>query len=316
MTLVEMIVRWFSQDADRPARFSGAWWVDALVGAPLRIAVVVVLALVLRWLVHRGVDRLTARVVSGERALRGRAPAVLARATDPGYSERRALRATTMGSLFKSIASATMFAVTLVIVLAEIGIDVAPIVASAGIAGIALGFGAQNLVKDFLSGIFMLLEDQYGVGDVVDMGDASGVVEQVGLRVTQLRDVSGTVWYLRNGEVVRVGNKSQGWARAVVDVAVGYREDLDHVRAVLLETAATLRQDPDLASAVLEDPEVWGVEQLSLDAVVIRVVVKTAPGEQFAVARVLRQRLSHALRHAGVEVPPPFRAGAPVPPPT
>jgi moderate conductance mechanosensitive channel len=191
------------------------------------------------------------------------------------------------------------------LVLGEVGFQLGPFIAGAGIVGVALGFGAQNLVKDFLSGIFMILEDQYGVGDVVDLGEASGSVEAVGLRVTRLRSVDGTVWYVRNGEVIRVGNKSQGWARAVLDIPIGYSEDIDRVRELLRETADALYRDPEYADMVLEEPEVWGVEALSNESVVIRVVVKTEPLKQWEVARELRRRIKTAFDEHGIEIPQP-----------
>ena len=141
----------------------------------------------------------------------------------------------------------------------------APLIASAGILGVALGFGAQSLVKDFLSGIFMIFEDQYGVGDVIDAGEASGTVEAVGLRVTRLRDVDGTVWYVRNGEIQRVGNMSQNWARTVLDVSVAYTEDLQRVRRVLQEVAHDLWYDDEYRGKIIEEPEVWGVQSLDPD---------------------------------------------------
>jgi small conductance mechanosensitive channel len=149
----------------------------------------------------------------------------------------------------------------------------------------------------------MLLEDQYGVGDVIDVGEATGSVEAVGLRTTRLRDIDGVVWYVRNGEILRVGNKSQGWARAVVDVPVAYGEDIARVRTLLQRVAEEMSGDADLEDVVLEQPEVWGVEALSPDAVLVRVVVKTAPLEQWRVARELRQRVKAAFDQAGVEVP-------------
>ena len=155
----------------------------------------------------------------------GRMGAALNLREDAGYT-RRVQRAATMGTLLKSIVSGVVFTVIALMFISELGYDIAPLIASAGIIGVALGFGSQALVKDFLSGIFMIFEDQYGVGDVVDLGEASGTVEAVSLRVTRLRDVNGTVWYVRNGEILRVGNMSQNWARTVLDVTVGYTEDL------------------------------------------------------------------------------------------
>ena len=174
-----------------------------------------------------------------------------------------------------------VFGIAFVMVLSEVGMNVAPILASAGVLGLAIGFGAQNLVKDFLSGVMMMIEDQYGVGDAVDLGEAIGTVENVGLRVTRVRDVDGTVWYVRNGEILRVGNQSQNWARTVLDINVGYGEDLVRVREVLQEVAHGLWEDEDYKDVIIEEPEVWGVQDLSPDAVVMRVTLKTAPMEQW-----------------------------------
>ena len=192
-------------------------------------------------------------------------------------------------------------------VLTELGVNVAPIIASAGIVGVALGFGAQSLVKDFLSGIFMIFEDQYGVGDVVDLGEASGTVEAVSLRVTRLRDVNGTVWYVRNGEILRVGNMSQNWARTVLDIDVAYGEDLAKVRRVLQEVAHDLWEDEDFKGLIIEEPEVWGVEALDPDGVTVRVTLKTAPLEQWEVAREMRERIKARFDYEGIEIPFPQR---------
>jgi small conductance mechanosensitive channel len=192
-------------------------------------------------------------------------------------------------------------------VISQLGYDIAPLIASAGIIGVALGFGAQGLVKDFLLGIFMILEDQYGVGDSIDLGEASGTVEAVGLRVTRLRDVNGTVWYVRNGEVLRVGNMSQNWARTVLDIPVAYTADLDQVRTVLRDIAHAVWEDPDFRNDVIEEPEVWGVERLDPDGVVMRVVLKTAPLEQWTIAREMRERIKERFDVLGIEIPLPQR---------
>ena len=187
----------------------------------------------------------------------------------------------------------------------EIGVNVAPIIASAGILGLALGFGAQSLVSDFLSGIFMIFEDQYGVGDEVDLGEAVGTVEAVSLRVTRLRDVNGTVWYVRNGEVLRVGNMSQNWARTVLDIVVGYQEDLTEVTRVLKDVAHDVWDDEDFRGIVLEEPSVWGVQDLGADGVTVRVALKTAPSQQWAVAREMRARIKKRFDIEGIEIPYP-----------
>ena len=187
-----------------------------------------------------------------------------------------------MGDLLKSVITGVLVAIFGTMILSQLGVNIAPIIASAGILGIALGFGAQSLVKDFLSGMFMIFEDQFGVGDVIDVGEAIGTVEAVTLRVTRLRDLDGTVWYVPNGEILRVGNKSQNWSRAVVDVGVGYDEDLARAKRVLGEVAHDLWEDEDFRSVIIEEPEVTGVEALTPDSITLRVLVKTAPLEQWA----------------------------------
>jgi small conductance mechanosensitive channel len=281
---------------------------ELLLAKPLRIVLIVVLALLARYLLHRFITRLALRTAEGAVPERLRRRTLAAQPVfDLPPTERRRQRAETMGSVLRSIVSFAVFTVAALMVLSELGLDVAPLIASAGIAGIALGFGAQNLVKDFLTGVFMLLEDQYGVGDVIDVGEATGSVEAVGLRTTRLRDIDGVVWYVRNGEILRVGNKSQGWARAVVDIPVAYGEDIARVRTLLQSVAAEMSDDAELDAVVLEPPEVWGVEALSPDAVLVRMVVKTAPLEQWRVARELRQRVKAAFDQSGVEIPLPQR---------
>jgi len=284
-------------------------WTEYFVARPLSILGLIVLGLVLRWLLSRVIDRLTSR------AAEGTVPGVLQRSkahqmfleANPIAAERREQRARTMGSLLKSISTGVLLTIVLFMVVAQLGYNIAPLIASAGILGVALGFGAQSLVKDFLSGIFMILEDQYGVGDAVDLGEATGTVEAVGLRVTRLRDVNGTVWYVRNGEILRVGNMSQNWARTVLDIPVSYDEDLARVRAVLGELATELWEDEEYRGDIIEEPEVWGVERLDPDGVVVRVVLKTAPMEQWNVAREMRERIKDRFDELGIEIPRPQR---------
>ena len=287
------------------------WWQDhgpAFAASGGRVLLIVVLALVVRSLLHRGVDRVVHTAVEGSvpvvlRPLKERARGTVFEPTAL-LSERRRQRAETLGSVLRSIASITVAVVAGAMVLSELGLDLTPVVASAGVVGVALGFGAQNLVKDFLSGMFMLLEDQYGVGDVIDAGPATGTVESVTLRTTRLRDVEGTVWHIRNGEIIRVGNKSQSWARALIDLPLPLGTDLSAVRALALQAAESVWQDPAFEGKVLEQPEVWGVESLAADGLVLRVAVKTAPLEQWAVARELRERLEAALAAQGIRVGP------------
>jgi small-conductance mechanosensitive channel len=270
---------------------------------PFRILVIIVIALILRYVVNRMIRRLTIGAGEGTtpsllRPLRERMPESLQEATGM-RSERRRQRAEALGSVLRSLSAVAIFTVAIMLILAELGVNLAPLIASAGIAGIALGFGAQNLVKDFIAGLFMLLEDQYGVGDVVDVGEADGTVEAVGLRITTIRDARGVLWYIRNGEIIRVGNKSQGWAVVMVDIPVGF-SGVDEATAVLRAAAATLAEDPDLAADLLEAPDVLGVEQITADGAVVRTTAKTPSEAQWRVGRELRRRLAEALVAAGI----------------
>ncbi|WP_232676252.1 mechanosensitive ion channel family protein [Nocardioides sp. R-C-SC26] len=279
---------------------------DVLVTKPLAVLGLLLLALVVRWVAHRLIDRVVRRAAHAALPPRVGERIGLDRL---GFQPpvRRLQRAEAMGGLFKSVVTGLIVAVFGTMMLSEIGVDIAPIIASAGIVGIALGFGAQSLVKDFLSGIFIILEDQYGVGDSVDLGEAIGTVEAVSMRMTRVRDVNGTVWYVPNGEIVRVGNQSQNWARTVLDVSVAYHEDLARVRRVLADVAHSLWEEEDFKHQVIEEPSVWGVQDLGPDGVTVRVVLKTTPGEQWAIAREMRERIKARFDHEGIEMPFPQR---------
>lgn len=291
---------------------------DWLIAKPAKVLAILFAAWLIRKVVHRAIDRMCTKLAEGvaqpnfTRGWHHNGQNAGAKAAEPTMEstlavERRAQRAATVSSVLKSIATGVIYTLAGLMALSEIGLNIGPLIASAGILGIALGFGAQSVVKDFLSGIFMVIEDQYGVGDVTDLGDASGTVEAIGLRVTRLRDINGTVWYVRNGEILRVGNKSQGWARAVVDVDVAYNEDISRVRDLLLSAANELFSSPENAALIIEEPEVWGVEALSADSVVVRLVVKTVPLKQWKVARLLREAIKDAFDTAGIEIPFPQR---------
>jgi small conductance mechanosensitive channel len=216
--------------------------------------------------------------------------------------------------VLRSVASIVVFGIAFVTVLEKLGIPIGPLLASAGVAGVALGFGAQSLVRDFLSGIFMILEDQYGVGDLIDTGAAVGTVEEVTLRVTRLRDGSGVVWYVRNGEILRVGNHSQGWSTAVVDVSVAYNEDIPRVQEIIRAVAETMAADEEWDDKIVEDPLVAGVESVTGNAVTIRVIIKTRPNEHFGVQRELRERIKEAFDREGIRVPVPVFPATPAGP--
>ena len=191
--------------------------------------------------------------------------------------------------------------------MSEFDVNLGPLIASAGIVGIALGFGAQSLVKDFLSGIFMLIEDQFGVGDIIDVGPAAGVVEGVSLRTTLIRDVHGTLWHVPNGEILRVANKSQQWARAVLDIEVAYDTDINHAMNVIKQVADAVWEEAPVNATILEEPEIWGVEGFGASAIAIRLAVKVEPGEQWAASREIRRRLKAAFDAEGIEIPFPQR---------
>jgi small-conductance mechanosensitive channel len=263
----------------------------------LRIGFVLLLALILRFVALRMIGRVTAKARDDTGNGQDRSRGV--------FRERRQQRATALHSVLRNAASITILGIALVIIVGDMGLNLAPVLASAGVLGVAIGFGAQNLVKDFLAGVFMLLEDQYGVGDVIDVGEVTGTVEAVSLRITRVRDVNGVVWYIRNGTIKQAGNESQGWARAVVDVPVGHDRDLGQVREQMQEAATRLWRDPAFGEVLLEAPEVWGVQELSSEGALMRVTAKTLPLRQWEVARELRERLTHVIL-----VPGAARGGA------
>ncbi|MEQ1787629.1 MAG: mechanosensitive ion channel family protein [Acidimicrobiales bacterium] len=291
---------------------------DILFKTPLKIALVLVVARVVVGILHRLIDQFVARLSGqgqpGRRLKRTLRRTPLAATLPSGVfanaevSVRSSARAETLGHVLRSVSAGAVWSIAVMTVLGELGINLGPLVAGAGIAGVALGFGAQSLVKDFLAGIFIIVEDQYGVGDIIDVGElsgtlVSGTVEAVSLRSTHLRSTNGTVWHVPNGTILRVGNMSQQWARALLDVSVAYGSDLDHAQAVIKAAADEVWQDPDWSHDILEEPELWGVENLAPDGVTIRLVVKTQPAEQFRVLRELRGRIKAALDDAGVEIP-------------
>ena len=284
---------------------------DFLVDNVASILLIVVVAVIGSWLLKRVVKRSMDRL--GKRALEMRVEQRPADMTPRERLEadqrdlRLRKRTDTLGSVLVAVGRVFIWVVAAILVLGELGLNLAPLIAGAGVVGVALGFGAQKVVGDFLSGMFMIAEDQFGVGDIVDLGEARGTVERITLRTTVLRDIYGTVWHVPNGEVQRVGNLSQEWSTALLDVGVGYDSDLDAACGVLLDTATELSHDPDWSNAFLDDPEVLGVEQLAADAVTIRVAVRTRPAEQFRVQRELNRRFKRALDEAGIEIPFPQR---------
>ena len=282
---------------------------DALVEPALQIAVILVVAGVVASLLRRAVRRAVDRAKDPEapRARRLRAKVGLVEEGRPQFSERRAQRVDALAAVAFSAISVVVWVIALFMVLGTFGINLGPLIAGAGIVGVAVGFGAQSLVRDFLSGMFMLLEDQYGVGDIIDAGDAVGIVEGVTLRTTRIRDVEGTLWHVPNGEIHRIGNMSQEWARALLDVAVAYGTDVDAASELIERVAVEMAGEDEYRELFIEDPAVWGVQELGDDSVDIRLVIKVVPGQQWAIARELRRRIKNAFDEAEVEIPFPQR---------
>jgi small-conductance mechanosensitive channel len=286
-----------------------------LIQTPIRILLIIIAALLLRAILHRFINRMTRPVRGGTvprllRPLREKVDTTALLESAGLLSERRTQRAATVASVLRSFVSFTIFVLAALMILGELDVNLLPLVAGTSIVGVALGFGAQNIVKDFLAGMFMMLEDQYGVGDVIDFEQATGTVEAVGLRTTRLRDINGTVWYVRNGEVVRVGNKSQGYAQVVLDVPIAASVDIDAASAALREVADAMHAEDEWASVFIGEPDVQGVESITRYETVLRLVVRVRPLEQWRTARELRRRIRDRLERLDIE------AGEPQEPPS
>ncbi len=271
---------------------------DWLIGAPLRVAIIVVVGFIVLLILRRTIRTITKHLVAGPKTVKG---ARLMKTT-PLIQQRRAGRARTLGSVLRSSANILIGSIITLMVLDQFDISLAPLLASAGVAGVALGFGAQSLVKDFLSGIFLLLEDQYGVGDMVTFGEVEGIVEEVALRVTKVQGWDGTLWYIRNGEIVSTGNQSQSWARVLVDIRVGYHEDIDQVRALLEQVCAEVGADPTINPQLVAPPIVWAISDLTENAALFQIFAKSKPGEHWSIARQTRAAALRALTEAQIPI--------------
>lgn len=282
------------------------WWTESWAGyleTLIQVAVVVGIALLIRWLLLLGIDRVVGQIVSGVKRKQDVTDTQALQAS-PLAAVRVVQRTRTLGSVFRNIVNVTIFIIATLLVVNAINRDILGSFALLSAAiGAGLGFGAQNIVKDALNGLFMVVEDQLGVGDVVDLGPATGIVEEVQIRITKVRDVNGTLWFVRNGEILRVGNMSQGWARVIVDLAVPYDADVEAVENEMLKTANELAHSSKWRSRVLERPEVWGLESVSDDAMVLRIVLKVRTSSKDDIARELRVRLKRAIDEMGVKLP-------------
>lgn len=289
----------FAEDA-APTILDGFW--GRVVSIAIIIGVALLLHLFVIWATKRAVRRWIASGRSRDDALVDN-PEQTVELQVMVMSQRREQRAQAIGQLLRNSLALLIWGTAVLLILTELGINIAPLMASAGVLGVALGFGAQTLVKDYLSGFFMIIEDQYGVGDMVDLGPVVGTVEEVALRVTRLRDLTGVVWYVRNGEVLRVANQSQGWTLAAAVIPVSYDTDLEEIRAIVAEVGNEMNSDPETLLMMLGRPQFAGVDAVSGEAVYVRIMAKARAGSQIRLARELRERLKDAFDRHGIVVP-------------
>jgi small conductance mechanosensitive channel len=284
-------------------------WLDEFAGdwaLGLRILLILAGLLVLRWILLVIVRRIVTTVTTGVKKREGAADTKALDAS-PLARARIVQRARTIGLVLSNLITASLTISALIAILAELGIAIGALAAGAGILGAALGFGAQSLVKDFLAGLFIVVEDQFGVGDFVDLGTATGVVESIRLRVTQVRDSEGTVWYVRNGEILRVGNQSQGWSRIILDLPLAYNSDLEKAKKAIEAAAAKLTETPALKTGLIGKAEVWGIQALGGEEIVFRMVQQVRPSKKDAITRALRMEVKKALDKAGIGLATPER---------
>ena len=276
---------------------NGTW------GVPLRILLIVVVSVIIRVVLQFAIRRVVNRVVNGVKRKQN-VDDTQALQASPVHAARIVQRTRALGGVLNSVVTTVVVISAVILIISVIAPEATAAFSLITAAlGAGLGFGAQNVVKDILNGLFMVSEDQLGVGDVVDLGPATGVVEAVGIRITQIRDVNGTLWFVRNGEILRVGNLSQGWARVIIDLSAPYDSDIDQVQTQMLATATALRDEAKWKKLILERPEIWGIESVSAEAIVIRLVVKVRAGSKDDVARELRARLKRSLDEIGVKMP-------------
>ncbi len=279
------------------------WFVAKPLSILLVVVVAGVVAMVVRRMISRSMNQLFS--VSSEKKhnrkgkLRRRTSEVLLASGDT--SVRTEARLETLTAVFRSIGTALVWFLALFFTLEVLGISLGPLLATAGIVGVALGFGTQTMVRDFISGFFIVAEDQFGVGDTIDVGGgAKGVVERITLRATHIRDPEGTMWHVANGQIVKVANKSQEWARALIDVVLPYDADISAVSDVMQEVADTIQSDPEWSTKITERAEIWGIQEFDSDGVHVRMVIKTEPAAQFGVLRELRARMKETFDERGI----------------
>ncbi|MGM7677637.1 mechanosensitive ion channel family protein [Microbacterium sp. A94] len=271
--------------------------------AALNVAIIIAVALVVTFVLRIVIRRVVQRIVNSAKS-KANVDDTQALEQSPLADMRLIQRTRTLGSILQNIINVVVLVIALLLIVWTLSPSLlSSLTLLTAAVGAGLGFGAQNIVKDVLNGLFIVAEDQIGIGDVVDVGLASGMVEYVSVRVTQLRDVNGTLWYVRNGEILRIGNMSQGWARTIIDLGVPVDADVAEVERALLAAAEQLAKEPKWRTRIIERPEVWGLESISGDALVIRVVLKTRANAKDDVARELRMRLKAAVEGLDLTIP-------------
>ena len=292
-----------SQKVDEAVTGISAWWNnpethEMLIERPIKILLILIVAMVLNWLANKIIRRATHHGVQRSQAL----------ITVEGRSEqqvraqqlRREQRLTTLSNVGRSVAAIVIWAWAVLAILDQLGVNVAPLIASAGVVGVAIGFGAQSLVKDFFSGMFILIENQFGVGDTIQVGDVVGDVEEMTLRITTLRDIDGALWYIRNGDIDQVGNHSARFSTARLQIPVSVMADPDKVSATIEATAKRAIHDEPIRDLVMGEPEMLGASEFNPTYVSFRLAVKTMPGQQWTVARYLNHRILKDLHSEDV----------------
>lgn len=263
----------------------------------ISVSAIIIGAILLRVVLKISSRRVVKTIVSGVNH------ASKAQRVDAMLVEQRLTQRTkTIASVLDNFTTWAITITALVMVLSELGVNVGALIAVSTILGAAVGFGAQSLVKDLLAGIFIVFEDQYGVGDWVEIGDVSGEVEKVGLRVTEIRDIHGTLWFVRNGEITEVGNASQDWAAALLDFAFAYENNVDEVQSIILEVAGEMRASDQWSKDMTADVDIWGMQHISGEQFIIRASVRTVPNRQWAVSRELRKRCKVAFDAKGINL--------------
>ncbi|MGC5614694.1 mechanosensitive ion channel family protein [Georgenia sp. Z1491] len=301
-------------DVPAQAGVIGEWFASntgELISSLINVVIIVLVAIIARAVLGRVILRLAQRIVQSRQQLDRAASNARRKVTksipdEAARVRRQEQRAQTIGSVLRSIASFVIFGVAFMMILGEFGINLGPVLASAGVLGLAIGFGAQSLVQDFIAGLFMMSEDQIGVGDVVDVGDAVGTVEEMTMRITKIRDLDGNLWYVRNGEIRRVANMNQDWANAVIEIPLDYSVDLARAKQVIESGLEEFAADPELATEILDKPEVSGVTGIGNGAVTMRMIIRTRPGSQWAVGRAARAHLKGRFDAEGIQVAVPM----------